>query len=251
MDPSKPEAPGPGPAGLFAGQTAFITGASSGIGRAIARELGAGGARLILAGRIRGALEVTAEPVVAAGGQVELCPFDLLDPAATDGALAAVRERHRRIDLLIHSAGVVTLGAVASASLEDLDLNYRINLRAPFQVTQALLGPVRAAKGQLVFVNSGAGLNARAGWSHYAASNHGLKALADALREERKADGVRVLTVYPGRTATPMQARVRQLEGAAYRPEDFIRPEDVSLMVCQALALPRTADVVEINIRPG
>jgi NAD(P)-dependent dehydrogenase (short-subunit alcohol dehydrogenase family) len=234
----------------FAGQRMVLTGASSGIGRALALELGEGGALLTLLGRRRDALLGVQAEVRARGGAAELALADLTDDAALDAALEPLVAEAQGLDALLHAAGVVTLGAVAEAPLADLDWNLRVNLRAPYRLTQALLPRLLAAKGQVVFVNSGAGLAARAGWGAYAISKHGLKALADALREEVKPKGMRVLSVFPGRTATPMQARVRALEGQPYQPEDFIRPEDVSVMVCQALALPRSADVIELNLRP-
>jgi short-subunit dehydrogenase len=228
---------------------AVVTGASSGIGRAIALELGRGGAELALLGRDVTRLGEAAAGIRAAGGQAHEVPADLGDDGALDAVAAALAGTP--VDILVHAAGVISLGTVAEAPVDALDECLRINLRTPYRLTRALLPALLAARGQVVFVNSGAGLAARAGWGAYAMSKHGLRALADALREEVKPRGVRVLSVFPGRTATPMQARVRALEGQAYRAEDFIRPEDVSAMVCQALALPRTAEVVEINVRQG
>lgn len=227
-------------------RTVVITGATSGIGRALAVELGAGGDEVHLLGRSRERLSAVAAEVPRA----EQHPVDLRDDGAVRRVGAALAERPR-IDVLVHSAGVVTLGPVKTAPIEELDENLAVNLRAPVLLTQLLLEKLVAAEGQVVFVNSGAGLSARSGWSYYAASKFGLRAVADALRDELRPKGVRVMTVYPGRTATPMQERVRHLEGAEYDPNEFIQPEDVSRMVVQGLALPRSADLVELNIRPG
>jgi NADP-dependent 3-hydroxy acid dehydrogenase YdfG len=84
----------------------------------------------------------------------------------------------------------------------------------------------------------------------YASTKHALKAVADSLRAEVDAEGVRVLSVYPGRTATPMQASVHEREGMAYIPERLMQPEDVAGVVINALCLPRTAEVTDIHIRP-
>jgi short-subunit dehydrogenase len=84
----------------------------------------------------------------------------------------------------------------------------------------------------------------------YAATKHALKAIADCLREEVNPKGVRVLTVYLGRTATAMQEAVHRQEGRVYRPETLLQPEDVATMVVQALMLPYTAEVTDISIRP-
>ena len=87
--------------------------------------------------------------------------------------------------------------------------------------------------------------------SAYAASKHGLKALADALRIEEAEHGVRVTSIYPGRTATPMQERVHQQEGNAYDPERFIAPESVVTTILTAIDLPDDADITDLTVRPG
>jgi NADP-dependent 3-hydroxy acid dehydrogenase YdfG len=102
----------------------------------------------------------------------------------------------------------------------------------------------------VVFINSTAGLVARAGVAQYAATKHALRAMADSLREEVNADGVRVLSVFLGRTATPLQAALHEREGRRYRPERLVQPADVASLVVHALTLPRTAEVTDLTIRP-
>jgi NADP-dependent 3-hydroxy acid dehydrogenase YdfG len=109
---------------------------------------------------------------------------------------------------------------------------------------------VRAHQGQIVFVNSTAGLNARANVSQFAATQHALRAVADSLREEINQDGVRVVSVYPGRTATPGQAKIHSIEGKAYAPERLMQPEDVASVVVTALTLPRTGELTDVRVRP-
>jgi NADP-dependent 3-hydroxy acid dehydrogenase YdfG len=100
-------------------------------------------------------------------------------------------------------------------------------------------------------VNSGSGFHpARAGWVAYAASKHALRAVADGLRDEVHARGVRVISVFPGRTATPMQEEVQRYEGNDYDPERFLQPDDVAAAVLNALALPRTAEITDLHVRP-
>jgi NADP-dependent 3-hydroxy acid dehydrogenase YdfG len=103
----------------------------------------------------------------------------------------------------------------------------------------------------VVFVNSSAGLRANPDWSAYAASKHGLRALADSLRAEEAASGVRVTSVYPGRTATAMQERVHAQEGKEYDPADWIKAESVASAVVAALDLPRDAEMTDVTVRPG
>jgi short-subunit dehydrogenase len=106
-------------------------------------------------------------------------------------------------------------------------------------------------KGQIVFLNSTAGLRARANASQYAATKHALKAVADSLREEVNPAGVRVLSLFLGRTATPMQASVFAAERREYNPGILMQPEDVAEVVVNALALSRRAEITEITMRPA
>jgi NADP-dependent 3-hydroxy acid dehydrogenase YdfG len=109
---------------------------------------------------------------------------------------------------------------------------------------------LRAREGQIVFINSTVGLTARANVSQFAATQHALKAIADSLREEMNPRGVRVVSVYAGRTATPRQARIHAVEGKPYPPERLMQPEDVASVVLNALALPRSAEVTDVRVRP-
>lgn len=231
------------------GQLAVVTGAGSGIGRAIALRLAEQGVDVCLVGRRLETLEAVAEATRRHGVTARCCAADLAQPEALR-RLADELQALAPVDVLIHSAGVFTMGPVERAPVEDLDRNYAVNVRAPYLLTQALLPRLKQHRGQVVFINSTAGLAARAQVSHYAASKHALKALADALRDEVNADGVRVLTVYPGRTASPLQVAIHEMEGRAYHPEQLLQPVDVADMVLQALRLPRTAEVTELHIRP-
>jgi NADP-dependent 3-hydroxy acid dehydrogenase YdfG len=106
-----------------------------------------------------------------------------------------------------------------------------------------------AHRGQIVFVNSSAGLTAPENLSQYAATKHALKAIADSLRKEVNEDGIRVLSVYLGRTATPLQERVHGMEHKTYRPENLMQAGDVASVIINALTLPRTAEVTDIQMR--
>ena len=116
------------------------------------------------------------------------------------------------------------------------------------QLTRQLLPSLIARQGQVVFMNSSVGAAPEVGF--YSASKHALKALTDTLRVEVNPSGVRVLSVYPGRTATSMQEAIFAAEGRDYDPSRLLQPEDVAEMVLAALCLPRTAEVTDIHIRP-
>jgi NADP-dependent 3-hydroxy acid dehydrogenase YdfG len=230
------------------GKTCVVTGASSGIGRGIAVALASVGATVCAVGRRRDALEETAEAVNK--GRFAIYVADLAadeQVARLAGELAA---RPGGLDVLVHSAGTISLASVETAAIGDFDRQYITNVRAPYLVTQELLPTLRARRGQIVFINSTVALAARPNTSQFAATQHALKGIADSLREEVNADGVRVLSVYPGRTSTPRQARIHAIEGKPYHPDRLMQPGDVASVVLNALTLPRTAELTDLQIRP-
>lgn len=234
----------------FTETVAVVTGASSGIGKAIALELAAQGATLCLLGRALETLQAIANSIPASAPRSRCFQVDLTLDEDIHKLKARLEQDFGHIDLLVHSAGVISLGQLATAHVEDFDWQYRTNVRAPYALTQALLPLLIPRQGQIVFINSSAGLNARAGVGQYAATKHALKAIADSLRAEVNALGLRVISVFPGRTASPMQAAVHEIEGKAYHPESLLQPQDVAATVINALSLPRSAEVTDISIRP-
>ena len=157
-----------------------------------------------------------------------------------------------RVDNLIHNAGVVQLGTVLDTDLSVWRELLEVNLLAAVELTRVLLPRLRLTKGQVLFVNSGAGLQASAAWSAYAASKFALKAFAESLSAEEAAYGLRVMTVYPGRTATAMQERVRAEENAPYEPLNYIQPENLASTIRLMLELPRDAVLTQVIVnRPA
>ena len=226
--------------------THVITGAGSGIGAAVARRLHARGDELVLHARDAGRAKELAGEYPGAKTLVG----DLADPDRLSWAFSH-QTLPDRIDSLLHIAGVVDLGPVGELTPKSWRHQLNVNLVAPAELTRHFLPQLRAARGQVIFVNSGSGLRASAEWGAYAASKHGLKALADALREEERPNGVRVTSLYPGRTATPMQVKVHQQEGKAYDASHVIDPESVATAFLTALDLPRDAEVKDLTVRPG
>jgi short-subunit dehydrogenase len=222
--------------------THLITGAGSGIGAALADALHARGDELVLLARSPERSEELTSRYGGARGLVA----DLADP----GSLAAL-ELPDALDSVTHAAGVVDLGTVAELSVRQWREHLDVNLLAPAELSRQALPALRAGRGSVVFVNSGAGLRANPEWSAYAASKHGLRALADALRAEEREAGVRVTSVYPGRTATPMQEQVHDQEGKEYDAGDWIRPETVADAILHVLDLPRDATIPDVTVSPG
>jgi NADP-dependent 3-hydroxy acid dehydrogenase YdfG len=232
-----------------AGTRALVAGGSEGIGRAIALALAARKHDVWIVARRPEPLAAVVDEIRSRGGTAEGRSLDLTNDEQLAALVAEVAQRDEGLDVLVHSAGTIARGDVADAPVADLDRQYRANVRAPFLITQALLPSLVRAKGQVVFVNSSAGLAASANAAQYGATMHALRALASVVRDEVNAAGVRVTSVFPGRTATPRQALIHEWEGKEYRPERLLQPEDVAAMVVAALDLPRTAEVTDISIR--
>jgi NAD(P)-dependent dehydrogenase (short-subunit alcohol dehydrogenase family) len=223
--------------------THLVTGAGSGMGAVLAERLIERGDELVLLARST----ERAHDLRADLPQATVLVADLADPAAVE---AVADELPASLDSLVHAAGVVELGPVGELSTSAWQDQLAVNLLGPAVLTRVALPALRAARGTVVFVNSGAGLAANPAWSAYAASKFGLRALADALRAEEQQHGVRVTTVYPGRTATPMQQKVHDQEGKDYDAADWIDPETVADAILHVLDLPDDATIGDLTIRP-
>jgi NADP-dependent 3-hydroxy acid dehydrogenase YdfG len=223
-----------------------VTGSGSGIGQAVADRLSARGDSLHLLARTADSAERIAQRFPAA----HVFVADLAEPDALARALAR-HEFPDTINGLLHVAGTVQLGPVADLTPATWQTTLAVNLAAPAEVTRLLLPRLRHRAGHVVFVNSTAGLATRADWAAYSASKFGLRALADGLRAEEGRTGLRFTTMYPGRTATPMQESVHRYEGRAYEPGRWIEPDTVASAVVAALDLPADAEVSDITVRVG
>ena len=226
-----------------------ITGAGGGLGRAVSERLARRGAKLHLVGRDKARLERVEVEAKRLRAQVTSYQADFRQDEQLVNLADQLRAAESTVDLLIHCAGVHHLGEVADTPLAIFDELMAVNIRAPFLLTQLLLPNIIAAAGQIVFVNSSAGLQARAGAGVYAASKWALRGLADGLRAEVNPLGVRVLSVFPGRIATPMQERIHELEGLPYDSTRLLSASDVGNFLVHLLELPRTAEVTDISIR--
>src|SRR5262249_2839541 len=166
---------------------------------------------------------------------------DLVSPVLT---------RFGRLDILIHSAGLIIPSPVRNTHSADLRSQFGVNIWAPYLVTQSFLPYLIEAHGDVVFINSLITRTFGEGRAAYAATKHALKSFADSLREEVKTADVRVTTVFPGSTATPMQAKICTQVGKVYRPERLIQPRDIARTVVSTVALPRTTEITDIYMRP-
>jgi short-subunit dehydrogenase len=221
----------------------LLTGAGSGIGAVLADRLLERGDDLILLAR-------SAERAHDLRADVPGATVLVADLADADAVERLGDQLPDRLDSVVHAAGVVDLGPVAELPTAVWQEQLAVNVVAPAVLTRVALPALRAARGTVVFVNSGAGFSASPEWAAYAASKHALRALADALRGEEQEHGVRVTSFYPGRTATPMQQKVHDQEGRDYVADDWIDPATVAGAILGVLDLGPDATISDVTIRP-
>jgi NADP-dependent 3-hydroxy acid dehydrogenase YdfG len=227
---------------MSAHPVALITGASRGIGRAIAAELGATH-HLLLGGRDLATLAELSSSFPSA----EPFAAELRDAGQVAAAVAGIP----RLDVLIHSAGILRMGTVADLSDAAWRESFEVNVFAVASLTRVLLPALRAAHGQVIAINSGSGYNSGAGSSVYSGTKFALRALTDALREEERPHGVRVSSIHPGRVATDMQVELHAWEGKDYLPDAWIQPDQVAKAVRLAVDATRESTIETLSIRPS
>ena len=216
----------------------MITGAGGGLGSALAEAL-APTHTLFLAGRPSSRLDEVATRFGAT-----TWPIDLAD---TD-AMPAVVEPIVELDVLIHNAGVAFPGRVAESTVEEWRETMEVNVVGAVALTLALLAALRAVGGHVVFINSGAGINASPGLASYSASKFALRGFADSLRNDEPS--LRVTSVHPGRIATEMQEGLIAYEGGEYDPSRFLSPASIAKVVADAVNAPPDAHIHEVIVRP-
>ncbi|MRH86591.1 SDR family oxidoreductase [Nocardia sp. SYP-A9097] len=206
-------------AGRFGGKVALVTGASSGLGQAVARSLSAGGADVFGTGRDEARLSATlAENAWLAA--------DLTDPAACAEAVRACSERFDGIDILVNAAGAHTMRHTAEVTDKEWEHDLAVNLSAPFFLSRAALPHLLDRQGCIVNVASIAGLEGQAYSAGYCAAKHGLIGLTRAMALEFDGRGIRVNAVCPGGMTTPLL-------------ENFTFPEDPDYTLIMKTATPR------------
>jgi len=232
----------------LAGAVAVVTGATEGIGRAIAQALGRAGASVALCARTRTAVEATVADLRSAGFDAVGEPCDVSDPAAVAAFAAFVGAQRGSPDILINNAGIGRFAPLEELSLEDWDETMAVNVRSLFLVTRAFLpGMRKAGRGTIVNLASLAGRNGFEGGTAYCASKHAVLGFSKALLAEvRKAD-LRVVAICPGSVATPFMDKQTRMRPARDR---VLTADDVAQVVLATLALGPRATVSELDIRP-
>jgi 3-oxoacyl-[acyl-carrier protein] reductase len=222
--------------GSFDGKIVIVTGASRGIGRAIAIELARRGATIVAAARGANAQPVV-DDIIAAGGRAEAATADMTDPASLESLIKTATERHGRIDVLVSNAGITRDQLLLRMKRADWDDVLATNLTAAFTLCQAVLKPmIKQRGGRIVAISSVVGQVGNAGQANYAASKAGLIGFCKSLAREVASRNITVNVVAPGLIATDLTRALTdatQQDWAAQIPLGRPgRPEDVAAAVC-------------------
>lgn len=230
------------------GKIALVTGASRGIGAAVAKAYAKAGAHVVLLARTVGGLEETDDAIRAAGGKATIMPVDLAELDSLNALGPTLLQHFGGLDIFVGNAGyLATLGPLAHASEKEWQISMDVNLSANFRLIRTL-DPLlqRAAAGRAIFVSTGAGVtDGRAYWGAYAVSKAGLEALAKTYAAETRKTNLRVNVIDPGNVRTAMRARAKPGED----PQTLPAPDDI-IETFLALAAPHCqqhGDIVRIG----
>jgi NADP-dependent 3-hydroxy acid dehydrogenase YdfG len=227
---------------------AIVTGASSGIGADVGQVLAAAGMQVFLIGRNPQKL-ASAMRRIPAGRRAGSATVDLRSLTDVRRLLRELRQRHPRIDVLVHCAGEYHRSQPGGADGEAFNLMFEVNVRAPYLITQGLAPQLERAAGQVVFLNSSIVRNPGRGVAAYKATQHAVQGLTDSLREDMNKRGVRVSSLFPGRTATPLMRRIYRDEGKPYKPKLLLSAREVAQLVLMLTQLPPRVEITDLNVR--
>ena len=224
---------------------AVITGASQGIGRSLARHLVQTGYEVVAGARSMDKLESLAGEINNAGGKALALPLDVSDPDSID-TFKNKTEKLGTPSLLINNAGVGRFGPTDEVSLEDWDTQLNTNLRGAFLVSKAFLPKMKEKKqGNIVFINSVAGIQPFSHSAAYVASKFGLRGFASALREELRDYNIKVISVHPGAVNTPFWETIT----GEFPADDMLDMDTLAENIVQNIKSPGNLTVEEMVIR--
>jgi NADP-dependent 3-hydroxy acid dehydrogenase YdfG len=262
----------------LSGKTAIVTGASSGIGRAIAEKLGAAGAHVFLAGRTRAAMEASAKAIAEAGGKAELEVLDVRDVEAVRELVAQAVRKTGRLDVMVNNAGVSFPTPILEGDPEEWRSMLETNILSLLVGSQAAVKAMRACRAQGHIVNISSIAAQRPDSGVYGATKHAVNCISATLRRELEEDSIRVVNVMPGAIATNFArnfdpkfvAGIAKAAGAEVEvkkgerlpdavfqqlsqrmQQTLLAPEDVASAVLFAVTQPIHVNVLDLVVRPA
>ncbi|MHB1130860.1 MAG: SDR family oxidoreductase [Chloroflexota bacterium] len=230
----------------LSGQVALITGASSGIGRAVAVALAGAGADVALAARTQGELEETARLVRQTGRRALVQVTDVSDEAQVKELVARTLAEFARLDILVNNAGTNARGPVEKLSLEGWQRTIGVNATGAFLCSREVLPALRRQGGKIVNIVSGRGTQGGAGSPAYSASKFAMRGLSQSLADEVRDDSITVSCVLPGPTDTPLRNSGRPNEDRSL----LLAPEDVAEVILFLATRPANVIISEVPVRP-
>ena len=233
----------------IANKRILITGATSGIGKALAELLIGKGMKLILVGRNRKVLDEFHDKFGEKTEIRTLC-VDLTNKDQLYSIPQYIVENDLSIDYLVHSAGHFDMCPILETTDELLDGSFEINFRVPFILTRELIPNLSKTKGHIIFINSTSANLYKPNKAIYSSFKAALKMFAETLWHEVNPKGISVASIYPGRIATRMQKRIRSLEKLPYNPEEYMTAKSAAKMIINLMALPKDVEVRHLTIRP-
>ena len=261
----------------LAGRTAVVTGASSGIGLAIAKRLAAAGAHVFLAGRTLGPMEQAKLAIEDAGGNAQVVTADLRDPSEVQSLVDVAVERTGRLDIMVNNAGLEFPSSIIEGSPEDWIAMLETNVLALLAGCKAAVLAMRKCGAQGHIVNMSSVSAQRRNSGVYGATKHAVNVISASLRDELEEDDIRVTNVLPGATATnfarhfpaPFVDKIIEMSGTELTPKEgdhysaetldglarnlsknLCSPDDIANAVIYAVTQPITVNIADIVVRP-
>ena len=232
----------------LADKVAIVTGATSGIGQAIAVKLVNEGAKVFFIGRSFENLKEK-NVKIEEGANIIFIKADFTRQSDLDELIKKIGTQ--KVDILIHSAGSISFDLFEKELIENFDFQYSVNMRAPFLITQRLLPNIKLAKGIILFINSTVGLEAQRFLSQYSATKHALRALSKSLHKELRNEGIKISNLYLGATDTPMQRNVQINKGNEYNNKKFINPDEIAEFVLFLIEKSKNMTISDVTILPS
>ena len=227
----------------------LVTGASSGIGKEVAKRFAKEGALVILTARNLDKLKEVQKEIEKNNGNVESYSMDITNRNQINETIKNIIKKYNKIDILVNNAGIIKPGSIEEVSYEDFDAHVNINLLGYFNcIKETVPYMLKEKSGNIVNIITSTVKNTKARRLAYAASKYGQAGLSNALHEDLKDKGISVVAVYPGKTDTPIHDPYMDQDDP--KREKMLKPEEVAEVVLEAALMPAENDVKELIINP-